>query len=600
MKTFRILIAWLVMVAVTLTGCGGAGDDSVSGSGEGEVIIGLTDAEGDFMAYAVDVDSIKLTHVNGAEVEVLPQSSRIDFSQYVDMTEFVTAATIPNGRYKEATLTLNFTNADIQVEVAGEATPATVQGRDGNPITVMDVSVTLDTNRPLVIAPGVPAHLTLDFDLESSNSVDTTVTPPRVTVLPMLVADVELDDPKPHRLRGLLEEVDETAQTIKLAMRPLHHRHGDFGHLNAHVDDDTHYEVDGVAYTGSAGLAQVALQPRASWVVVYGDLNTSTRHFEASEVYAGSSVPGSDQDALTGVVTARNGDVLSVKARMITRTDGRLVFNADVEVTLDSDTLVTKQLSPGHFRINDISVGQRIRVLGTVTERDGELSVASAERVRMMMTPISGSVVSTHDGELVMDLQHMAAYPASALNFTGTGQSLAQDADEANYQVNTATLSLAGLDINDPVRVRGFVTPFGSAPADFDASSVTNVEAVRSALAITWGSPETAPFVSSSTRGLMVDLTDSARHHVRRHWILTDLTALSVTTPSLVPADSGRGIFAIHQNGAVRVYHRFDDFEEALSGRLDGNVGVTRIMAGGFFDNSTATLTTSRIRVMLR
>ncbi len=600
MKAFRILIAWLVMVAVTLTGCGGVGDDSASSGDEGEVIIGLTDAEGDFMAYVVDVNAIKLTHVNGAEVEVLPQSSRIDFSQYVDMTEFVTAATIPSGRYKKATLTLDFTNADIQVEVAGEATPATVQDRDGNPITVMDVSVTLDTNRPLIIAPGVPAHLTLDFDLDSSNSVDTAVAPPVVTVLPMLVADVELDDPKPHRLRGLLEEVDETAQTIKLAMRPLHHRHGDFGHLKAHVDDDTHYEVDGIAYVGPAGLTEVALQPLASWVVVYGSLDTSTRRFKANEVYAGSSVPGSDQDALTGVVMARDGDVLSVKARMITRTDGSLVFNADVEVILDSDTVVTKQLSQGNFRTNDISVGQRIRVLGTVTETSGELSVASAERVRMMMTPISGSVVSNHDGELVVNLQHMAAYPASALNFTGTGQSLAQDADEANYQVNTATLSLAGLDINDPVRVRGFVTPFGSAPADFDASSVTDVEAVRSVLAITWGSPETAPFVSSSTRGLMVDLTDSARHHVRRHWILTDLTALSVTTPSLVPADSGRGIFAIHQNGAVRVYHRFDDFEEALSGRLDGNVGVTRIMAGGFFDNSTATLTTSRIRVMLR
>ncbi len=599
MSTFRILIAWLAMAAVTLTGCGGAGDD-VAGSGEGEVIIGLTDAEGDFMAYAVDVNAIKLTHISGAEVEVLPQSSRIDFSQYVDMTEFVTAATIPNGRYKKATLTLDFTNADVQVEVAGEAARAAVQDSDGNPITVMDVSVTLDTNRPLVIAPGVPAHLTLDFDLESSNSVDTGVTPPMVTVLPVLVADVELADPKPHRLRGLLEEVDERAQTIKLAMRPLHHHHGDFGHLKAHVDDDTHYEVDGVAYTGSAGLAQVALQPLASWVVVYGSLNTNTRRFEAHEVYAGSSVPGSDQDALTGVVTARDGDVLTVRARMIARTDGSLVFNADVEVTLDSETVVTKQLSEGNFRMGAISVGQRIRVLGTVIDNSGDLSIASAERVRMMITPISGSVVSTNDGELVMDLQHMAAYPAAGLNFAGTGQSVAQDADEANYQVNTATLSLAGININDPVRVRGFVTPFGSAPADFDANSVTDVAAVQSGLAITWATPATAPFVRSSESGLVVDLTDSGRHHVRRHWVLTDLTTLAVTTPSIVPAGAGKGLFAIHQHGAVYVYTRFSAFEAALSSKLDGSVGVTRIMAGGRFDNDTATLTTSRIRVMLR
>ena len=599
MKTFRILIAWLTMVAVTLTGCGGAGDDTAN-SGEGEVIIGLTDAEGDFMAYAVDVNAIKLTHISGAEVEVLPQSSRIDFSQYVDMTEFVTAATIPNGRYKKVTLTLDYSNADVQVEVAGEAARATVQDRDGNPITVMDVAVTLDTDRPLVIAPGVPAHLTLDFDLETSNSVDTSVTPPMVTVQPMLLADVELDDPKPHRLRGLLEEVDERAQFIKLTMRPLHHRHGDFGHLKAYVGDDTSYEIDGIAYKGSAGLAQMAMQPLASWVVVYGSLNTSTRRFEANEVYAGSSVPGNDQDALTGIVTARSADVLTVRARMIVRTDGSLVFNADVEVTLDSDTMVTKQLSQGNFRNGDISVGQRIRVLGTVTDTNGNLSIASAERVRMMITPATGSVVSTNDGELVIDLQHMAGRAAAGFNFAGTGQSPAQDADEANYEVNTATLSLAGIAINDPVRVRGFVTPFGSAPADFNADSVTDVAAVRSAMAITWSTPATAPFLRSSESGLVVDLTDSGRHHVRRHWVFTDLTTLTVDTPSIVPAGAGKGLFAIHQNGAVYVYTRFSAFETALSERLDGSVGVTRIMAGGRFDNDTATLTTSRIRIMLR
>ncbi|HHJ81327.1 MAG TPA: DUF4382 domain-containing protein [Candidatus Tenderia electrophaga] len=598
MSGFRILIAWLAMVALTLTGCGGVDDDS--SGGEGEVIIGLTDAEADFMAYAVDVNSIKLTHVSGAEVEVLPQSSRIDFSQYVDMTEFVTAATIPNGKYKKVTLTLDYSNADVQVEVAGEAAQATVQDSDGNPITVMDVSVTLDTNRPLVIAPGIPAHLTLDFDLETSNSVDTGVTPPMVTVLPMLLADVELNDPKPHRLRGLLEEVDEAAQTIKLAMRPLQHRHGDFGHFKAHVDDDTHYEVDGVAYTGSEGLAQVALQPLASWVVVYGSLNTNTRRFEASEVYAGSSVPGSDQDALTGIVTARSDNELIVTARMIVRTDGSLVFNADVAVMLDSETVVTKQLSQDNFSIDDISVGQRIHVLGSVTDSSGDLSIASAERVRMMLTPFSGSVVSTNDGELVVDLQQMAGQPATGFNFAGTGQSTAQDADEANYQVNTATLSLAGIDINDPVRVRGFVTPFGSAPADFDANSVTDVAAVQSDLAITWETPATAPFVSSSDSELVVDLTDSGRHYVRRHWVLTDLTSLAVTTPSIVPAGAGRGLFAIHQNGAVYVYTQFSAFETALSEKLDGSVGVTRIMAGGDFDNDTATLTTSRVRIMLR
>lgn len=596
MKTFRTLIVWLAMVSVMLTGCG----DISNSDSEGDVIIGLTDAEGDFMAYAVDVNSIKLTHMSGAEVEVLPQSSRIDFSQYVDMTEFVTAATIPDGRYTKVTLTLDYSNADVQVEVAGVATSANMQDEDGNPITAMDMTVNLDSAHPLVIAPGVPAHLTLDFDLEASNRVDTGVTPPVVTVAPMLVADVELNNPKPHRLRGLLSKVDEAAQTIKLAMRPLHRRDGHFGDFKVYVNDDTNYEIDAIAYNGDDGLAQMALQPLASWVVVHGMLNTENHHFEASEVYAGSSVPGSDQDALTGVVTARSGNLLTVRARMIVRTDGSLIFNDDVEVTLDSETVVTKQLSQGSFNNDDISVGQRVNVLGTLADSNANLSLASAERVRMLLTPISGSTVSTNDAELVLDLQHMAGHPDSGFNFSGTGQSPGQDADEANYQVNTGLLSLAGIDINDPVRVRGFVTPFGTAPADFDASSVTNVAAVQSAMAITWETPATAPFVSSSESGLVLDLTDSDKHHVRRHWILTDLTGLMVDTPSIAPTESGRGLFAIHQNGTVYLYTRFSEFEAALSVKLDGSVGVTRIMANGDFDNDSATLTSARIRLMLK
>ena len=36
-------------------------------------------------------------------VETLPATTRIDFAQYVDLTEFFTAATIPNGDYVAAT-----------------------------------------------------------------------------------------------------------------------------------------------------------------------------------------------------------------------------------------------------------------------------------------------------------------------------------------------------------------------------------------------------------------------------------------------------------------------------------------------------------------
>ena len=111
--------------ALAFTACGGGGgggNDPPAASVQptssctsdcGTVYIGLTDADGDFLSYTVDVVSLKLKRANGAMVETLPATTRIDFAQYVDLTEFFTAATIPNGAYVAATLRLDFTNAEI-------------------------------------------------------------------------------------------------------------------------------------------------------------------------------------------------------------------------------------------------------------------------------------------------------------------------------------------------------------------------------------------------------------------------------------------------------------------------------------------------------
>jgi hypothetical protein len=45
----------------------------------------------------VDVLSIKLEKSNGDTVETLPNEARVDFADLADVTEFVTAATIPKG-----------------------------------------------------------------------------------------------------------------------------------------------------------------------------------------------------------------------------------------------------------------------------------------------------------------------------------------------------------------------------------------------------------------------------------------------------------------------------------------------------------------------
>ena len=119
---FWIAILAICLVAVGLTACFESGSGSSADSGE--VVIGLTDAESNFVKYEVDVVSLTLTKANGAVVDALPLATRVDFAQYVEMTEFLTVATVPVGRYIKATLTLDYQSADIQAENAdGNAVP---------------------------------------------------------------------------------------------------------------------------------------------------------------------------------------------------------------------------------------------------------------------------------------------------------------------------------------------------------------------------------------------------------------------------------------------------------------------------------------------
>ena len=190
LRSFLVLFAIVTMITA-LPGCNK--DDNNSQANEtGELTIGLTDAPGDFTTYTVDVVSLTLTKANGAVVETVPETTRVDFAQYTEMTEFLTAATVPSGFYVKATLTLDYSNADIQVEDDnGDAVPVSViQDEQGSAIGEMELSVRLEGLRALLIAPGIPAHLTLDFDLNATNVVDLNNGSPIVTVSPELLAEV--------------------------------------------------------------------------------------------------------------------------------------------------------------------------------------------------------------------------------------------------------------------------------------------------------------------------------------------------------------------------------------------------------------------------
>ena len=98
------LVATLSFVSCSGGGTGGTGAPTAN---TGQALISVTDAAGDFLSYAVNVQSLTLTRQDGTVVETLPLNTRVNFVDYVELTEFFTAATIPSGTYISARMRLD-------------------------------------------------------------------------------------------------------------------------------------------------------------------------------------------------------------------------------------------------------------------------------------------------------------------------------------------------------------------------------------------------------------------------------------------------------------------------------------------------------------
>lgn len=606
-RKLAVFLAAAFWVLFGLYGCGGSSDSSSEGGDNGEISVSLTDAPGDFAAYTVDVAALTLNKANGAQVSTLPLATRIDFSQYTEMTEFLTAATIPSGVYVSATLTLDYTDADIQVEDENgdivQVDPENIVDENGDRIFELDMTVQLENLNRLRIAPGIPAHLLLDFDLSATNSVSLdNLQTPVVTVDPFLVADVNRMPPKLHRVRGALNEVNLNTNSFSLFLRPFYcpfsGNHKRYGTRRVVTTDDTTYEIDGQPYTGQDGLeAMAALDPLTA-VIAIGDVRFNPLRFEARGVYAGSSVPGGTMDVVRGNVISRQGDTLTVKGATLIRSDSSVMFNDEVTVHIGDDTVVTRQLSSdpiGTYGKDDISIGQRVLIFGTLIEEDEDLVLdASTDEsvVRMLLTTVRGATTAIDEDAdlLAVDLQTIDYRSVNIFDFTGTS------ADPENYQIYTDTLDLSLLEISNPVKVRGFVEPFGAASPDFSARTIVNVADLTALMKVHWNPATNSAFESVSTDGLTLDLENSGRfHHIFRGHVATDLTQLE-TAVEVVPQADDRGIFVLrYADGAFQVFLDFASFAEALMADLGGDNLVRKLHAAGDFDDASATLTANYI-----
>jgi hypothetical protein len=227
---------------------------------------------------------------------------------------------------------------------------------------------------------------------------------------------------------------------------------------------------------------------------------------------------------------------------------------------------------------------------------------ATSGRVRLNVSDRAGKVVSVGDTGIVVELRSLNGREVGIYDFAGTGTGPDADADPANYEIDTGALALTGIAAGDAVRVRGFVTPFGAAPPDFEAHTLVEPALTvdgAALLVLSWDPATAAPFSESGPDGVTLDLTGAgSEHHLIQRWHTTDLTLLG-TDPRIVPPDGGTGAFAIRLADSLHIYFTFAGFADAVDGYLADGLLAQRLTAHGEWGAAASTLTSKSLALQM-
>ncbi len=595
----------LALSIAFLSACGGGGDGGAGGGSvlEGAVTLAITDAPSDLIdLFEVDVLSLRLERLDGAVVEALPNTTRVDFADLVALSDLLTTVTVPAGTYRRLELTLDPSSAAVHLD--GQNAMAALLDADGNafvgPVTV---GVDLPGDRPLVVTPGVARFVEFDFDLDASAVADAGANTVRLG--PVLYAQAEPSAPKPVRAYGRLVATD--AATPSFTFERLARREMARGREHeALVSAATRYEVDGATGTGAAGFALLAAKPAGTRLEIRGVFDPARRKLLATDVQAGRGVFDGTRDLVEGVVLARSG-AAGADARLTVRGLGldrghRALFDRTFTVSASfSNTRVLKFGDGSRHDLDDVDVGQRIVAVGTLAASTLDATSPTDGFVRLLDTGISGLASGAASaGVLTLDLRRIEARPVAAFDFSVGGSPLAVP---TAFQIGIGTMTLPGIAAGSAVQARGFFAPVDApgTATDFEAVSVVDRTATASFLAVRWVPPASAPFTAAAATGVTLDLSAATAARLDLGGIaLVDL--LGGSNPQVVPAPTG-GPFAIRQAGAITLHADFGAWLSDLQARLaDASVpaGTAEIVGLGRWEPASSKLTALRLVAVLR
>ena len=571
---------------------------------------------GDFISYIMNLNAIELIRTDGGIVTPLVTPQTVDFARLNTMPELVEAPAVPEGTYTAAVLAFDWTLGTgaaqpVWFNVNGEPLEAAPINSSGTSMTTATVTVTFDPSHPLVITHNQSVRLQVEFDVLASNQRTNATTGPEVVVQPFAVVTPAPVDATVMRLRGLYVTNENVASGFYMNARPFYDLLSALGAVIVNTNEKTYFNIDGVVYTGSAGLAVIAQQLQNTPLAVYGtlgNLSAVTPTFNATEVYFGTSQESQLAYYLTGTITARSSDTITLRGADLVTPLGITSYVNSVPVTLGSGTAVYEDgiATPG-LTTADISVGQQITVVGqTVLSSTGSLASIDATKgfVRLRPTTLWGT--QNIDGTL--DLLSLGRFAPAALNFAGTGSS-GHDAAPGAYVVDMSAVPPGPvIPTGELLQVQGTVARFGAAPPDFAARTATPGPSSLQTLVVDWGGAgSTAPFTSISSSGLVVKLTDPAlgsTHEIRTGPASLDMKSLPasplITTTGADQTHLQLAIGSTTLAKGISVYNSAIPFASAVAATFNGSNKIFRLVAYGQYESASNTFVASRIHVALR
>jgi hypothetical protein len=627
-------------------------------NGTAVVTLTSTASTDNYLTYRVGLTSVQLQKSNngGTAYQVLPSGTTVDLAKLVNLSDVMGSVALPKGTYGNVAITLDYTSAQIVYDdgsVNGVA--LTPIGAGGQAVGQVTLTLDLDPSNNFIVSSKQASWLALDFELAASNIVN--LSAKTVTVSPLIVGSAAAIDSKTIRIRGPLSGGVNTQYTqFSMGIMPFDFPSGGAGTLVVAPTDITTYEINGTPSTGTLGFTQLGALTSGTMVEAYGtftatdtdtttgtddeDTDTTTTgastvddtddtttgtvssstnvSFTASQVLAGSSAQGSGLDQVSGIVSARSGNVLTVEDGTLLSNDGTNSFiSGTTTVDIGASTAVSTfgQGSPQSNATPQISVGSLINAFGTATTTgSGDATLdASAGRVRLGITSAWGMVTqvgtgtttsngTASTGSLTLDLTQLGGRSVQAFDFIGTGTSVSLNASASEYLVSTGTLDLSNSTVGVPVEVSGLVTAFGQAPPDFTASALLDPTTINAEMVIDFGSGTPAPFTSYDTSQIVLDITNSSigpRHEIQIGSQVISTSGMS-SDPTITP-NSSNLMFAIQHtvSGTVENFNEYSNFITQLQTELNGSVLVTGMTATGLYTAASFAFTANSITVTL-